>query len=223
MKARHVARELALLSFSQLSKDPEDQDFDTLEDLIIGATRTLNDYASANLKDTITDLLNVKEYLDDLELNDPVNLERPIEARLLPVKMPDTKKLKEIIDALLESAEYIMHSAEVSEISALSEKEEVKIFSIKILQTYQKNKSEVDKIIRQYSEGWNIDRLHKIDRNILRIAITEISHFDDIPAAVAVDEAIELAKKYSSDESPKFINGLLGQYLSSLHVATLET
>jgi N utilization substance protein B len=72
---------------------------------------------------------------------------------------------------------------------------------------------ELDSHIARLAEGWPPERQPAVDRNILRIAIYEISHVDSVPPIVAVDEAIELAKKYSTAESGKFINGVLAGYL----------
>ncbi|NMB00920.1 MAG: transcription antitermination factor NusB [Firmicutes bacterium] len=68
----------------------------------------------------------------------------------------------------------------------------------------------LDAQIGAVSQAWEVHRLGFVDRNILRLAIYEIVFMDDIPAGVAVNEAVELAKKYGDDESPRFINGLLG-------------
>lgn len=68
----------------------------------------------------------------------------------------------------------------------------------------------LDRQINAVSEGWEVHRLGSIDRSILRLAIYEIVFFDDIPVGVAVNEAVELAKEFGDDESPRFINGILG-------------
>lgn len=70
---------------------------------------------------------------------------------------------------------------------------------------------EIDEIIESKAKGWTIDRIAKMDLPILRVAIFEIRHRGDIPVSVSINEAVELAKKFGSDESSKFINGLLGQ------------
>jgi len=73
--------------------------------------------------------------------------------------------------------------------------------------------SELDGYIAELSEGWPVDRQPAVDRNILRLAIYEIKYVESVPEIVAVDEAIELAKKYSTAESGKFVNGVLAGYL----------
>jgi len=68
----------------------------------------------------------------------------------------------------------------------------------------------LDAQISAVSKGWQVHRLGFVDRNILRLAIYEIVFMDEIPVGVAVNEAVELAKEFGDEESPKFINGLLG-------------
>jgi len=71
----------------------------------------------------------------------------------------------------------------------------------------------IDELIQRYSVGWSKERIAKVDLAILRLAIYEILYRDDIPDSVAINEAIELAKKYSTDESGSFINGILGKII----------
>ena len=70
---------------------------------------------------------------------------------------------------------------------------------------------EIDELITTYSQGWTLSRMPVVDRAILRIGIWEILFNDEIPHAVAIDEAVELAKTLSTDDSAGFINGLLGR------------
>jgi transcription antitermination protein NusB len=71
----------------------------------------------------------------------------------------------------------------------------------------------IDDLIASHLQGWTLDRLPAVDRAILRVAVWELLHADDVPAPVAVDEAVELAKELSTDESPGFVNGVLGQVM----------
>ena len=71
----------------------------------------------------------------------------------------------------------------------------------------------LDRIISDLASGWKLERIANVDRNILRLALYEIRDRPDIPASVSVNEAVEMAKKYSTEESGKFVNGILGTYL----------
>jgi N utilization substance protein B len=75
------------------------------------------------------------------------------------------------------------------------------------------NISRIDEYIEKYSKGWKINRISKVDLAIMRLAIYEMLEREDVPNAVAVNEAIELAKKYSGEKSSNFINGILGNVI----------
>ncbi|GAB3047126.1 transcription antitermination factor NusB [Sediminivirga luteola] len=72
---------------------------------------------------------------------------------------------------------------------------------------------EIDEVITSYSLGWELDRMPAVDRALLRIGVWELLHNDDIPDKVAISEATELAREFSTDDSPKFVSGLLSRVL----------
>jgi N utilization substance protein B len=76
------------------------------------------------------------------------------------------------------------------------------------LKTMEK-RSDLDQIIRSVLDNWELERVSLVDRNILRFALAEVLYFPDVPAKVIIDEAIEVAHRYSSDEAGRFVNGLL--------------
>ena len=71
-------------------------------------------------------------------------------------------------------------------------------------------REELDALIERHAEGWTLDRIAPLERNILRVALYEMLHRDDIPHEVAIDEAVEAAKELCGAEAPKFVNGVLG-------------
>lgn len=71
------------------------------------------------------------------------------------------------------------------------------------------HRSEIDELIRSQADNWRLERMPVVDRNILRLAVYEMLHRPDVPKLVVLDEAIELAKRYGSDQSGRFVNGLL--------------
>lgn len=75
------------------------------------------------------------------------------------------------------------------------------------------NLEAIDGIIEAYSTGWKLNRIANVDLAILRLAFSEIIYMKDIPYRVSINEAIELAKVYGSDETPNFVNGILGKYV----------
>ena len=76
------------------------------------------------------------------------------------------------------------------------------------------NRRKIDELITTYAQGWDMDRLPAVDRNILRLGIYEILWASAVPTSVAIDEALMLAKELSSDESSKYIHGVLGRIAS---------
>jgi N utilization substance protein B len=88
-----------------------------------------------------------------------------------------------------------------------------------LLQGWMSHREEVDEAIRKNSRNFEFNRLSAVDRNVLRIACHEILHCSEIPPAVAINEAIEIAKKYSSQDSGKFVNGVLDN-IRKLHQRT---
>lgn len=86
---------------------------------------------------------------------------------------------------------------------------EVTAFALKIFQGTLSMLDEIDSIIEKAAEHWVVKRIAAVDRNILRFAVFEFLRCDDIPAAVTINEALEIAKKYSTTEASAFINGIL--------------
>ena len=76
------------------------------------------------------------------------------------------------------------------------------------------NRRKIDELITTYAQGWDMDRLPAVDRNILRLGIYEILWSNSVPTGVAIDEALDLAKEISSDDSSKYIHGVLGRIAS---------
>src|SRR4030095_2520215 len=74
-----------------------------------------------------------------------------------------------------------------------------------------KNLDRIDELIASYAEGWTIDRMPVVDRNVARIAVYELLYVPEIDDPVAITEAVELARQMSTDDSPRFLNGILGQ------------
>jgi len=87
--------------------------------------------------------------------------------------------------------------------------EEVRQFSSVLVKGTIDNLDRIDNIIRENATNWKIDRIALVDKNILRLAIYELLHRDDIPSAVTINEAVDIAKKFSTPRSGKFVNGIL--------------
>ncbi len=88
---------------------------------------------------------------------------------------------------------------------------EVKKFAGELVGLVRKNRAEIDKIIESCAEHWDMKRMAVVDRNILRLGVAEMVYSADTPARVAINEGIELAKKFGDKESSRFVNGVLDQ------------
>ena len=208
---RTVARELALLTFSQLSKNIEKWENKDIVEIIERSVETLTKEAEHNLQSSVRELGAIRDYIQNYEIDHADNLERPMDVSIIPVAVPMTSDMIGRIDILLDAAEKIYSAMDIVQISAMSKREDVKKYSVKLVKTFIENKECIDGQIKEHSKGWDVERLLKVDRDVLRISITELLYFEDIPASVSIDEAVELAKKYGTEESSSFINGILRQ------------
>jgi len=125
-----------------------------------------------------------------------------------------TSEMSKNIENLLEVAEKAILGLEIAEFAVLEENDEVKNYVINIVETFKANCDAVDAEIKKYANGWDFSRLVKMDKDILRIAISELLYIKDAPVKVVVDEALELAKKYSTEDSSSFVNGILAKVIS---------
>jgi transcription antitermination protein NusB len=139
--------------------------------------------------------------------------------------MPDRKPgrgrhqaRKRAVDVLFEAEARGLTPAEVAdarnalahakpEVSALNP------YTVTVARGVTEQAAHIDDLISAHLQGWTLERLPAVDRAILRVAVWELLHADDVPEPVAVDEAVELAKQLSTDESPGFVNGVLGQVM----------
>jgi N utilization substance protein B len=87
---------------------------------------------------------------------------------------------------------------------------EAKPFTRELADGVEEHREELDSVIARHAKGWPLDRIAPLDRNVIRVALYEIVHRDDVPTEVAIDEAVELAKEYCGADAPGFVNGILG-------------
>jgi N utilization substance protein B len=125
---------------------------------------------------------------------------------------------KRAVDLLFEAEARGLTPAEVAEMrNALAERESdvspLNAYTVMVARGVTDHSAHVDDLIAAHLQGWTLDRLPAVDRAILRVAVWELLHADDVPEPVAVDEAVELAKQLSTDDSPGFVNGVLGQVM----------
>jgi len=195
MQARRIARELALLSISQLPANPERLDSQDLQRVILAAVRTL----TGEVQDTLeTAGAELKRGSDRLSSSQHPPL--------------DVQSARAMVDEAIELSQTAINrlgaAVELPEFIHLANQQEVRAYTLQIVGTLNANRAQIDQLLQESLVDWQLTRLARIDRDILRIAVTEIL-FLDIPDRVAINEAVELAKRYSSDEGHRFINGVL--------------
>ena len=213
MQARRAARELAFILFSQFDKKITNYSKEDLEDIILKSVRILTSNASDELKVTVGALVEMKNQINDYEAEHETNLNRPLEVSNVPVPLPMTSDMTGRINEMIDIAEKALLALEIAEFTTLDSQNDVKNYAIQIAEYFQKNHKEVYDLIQKYAKNWDLQRLVKMDKDILRIAIVELLYVKDAPMKVVVDEALELAKKYSTDDSYSFINGILAKVI----------
>ncbi len=213
MQARRAARELALILFSQFEKEITNYSKKDFEEIMVKSVRILSNSAMEDLNLTVGSLIDIKESLDTYEAEHESNLSRPMGAKNKPVQIPMTDEMISKVDTMLDVAEKAILALEIAEFTTLENQSEVKNYTVEIAEAFKSNHKAIDEQIQKYSNGWDISRLVKIDKDILRIAITELLYTKGAPVKVIVDEAVELAKKYSTEDSSSFVNGILAKVI----------
>jgi transcription antitermination protein NusB len=125
---------------------------------------------------------------------------------------------KRAVDLLFEAEARGITPAEVADArnelaQAQSDVPSLNPYTVTVAKGVTQHAAHIDDLISAYLQGWTLDRLPAVDRAILRVAVWELLHANDVPEPVAVDEAVELAKQLSTDDSPGFVNGVLGQVM----------
>jgi N utilization substance protein B len=192
---RRIARELALLSLSQLPTMPDRLDAQQLSNLILAAVRTLTGEIHETLETAAAELKRGSDRLLQSE-----------------TRATDVRSAKAMVADAIELAEKAINrlgtAVEIPEVIQLTNQQEVRSYAIEIIKTINRRQVEIDAALTQALQDWQLHRLPRIDRDILRIAVAEMS-FLGIPDRVAINEAVELAKRYSDEEGHRFINGVL--------------
>lgn len=89
-------------------------------------------------------------------------------------------------------------------------------FARELVEGVQANRAEIDSLIERHSHNWRLDRMSRIDRNVLRLGVFELKYRPDIPRKVSINEAVELGKNFGNEESSAFVNGLLDRVAAAL-------
>jgi N utilization substance protein B len=129
-----------------------------------------------------------------------------------------SKARKRALDVLFASEMRNRSTAEALEDQA--EAGVVNDYTVTLVQGVTERRTRLDEVISTYAQGWTLDRMPAVDRNVLRMATFEVLYVDDVPDAVAVSEALNLVRDLSTDESPAFVNGVLGNIVRDRDLLT---
>ena len=121
-----------------------------------------------------------------------------------------TKARKRALDVLFESEVRGLRLDGTLEERVAAGEPPVNDYTVLLVRGVAENQGRIDGLLSTYSQGWSLDRMPAVDRNALRLGVFEVLYVDEVPDAVAVSEAMSLVRDLSTDESPAFVNGVLG-------------
>ncbi|MBN3910023.1 MAG: transcription antitermination protein NusB [Nostoc sp. NMS1] len=199
-KPQQIARELALLSLSQLPVNPKK--LDTLPDdqlvskLVLGAVRTL----TSEVQDTLDNAAGELQRSNDRILSSQTRASDLDSARVM---------LQEAIACTQTAINQLGTAVDFPELIQLANQDKgVRNYAKELVITVNENRHIIDQLLSTALVDWQVTRLAQIDRDILQIAVAEMK-FLGVPDSIAINEAVELAKRYSGDDGHRFINGVL--------------
>jgi transcription antitermination protein NusB len=221
MQARRAARELALICLFQLEQNtqgalPEKLPAQAvLEELMYKAVGVLVDEAKSKLEDAAAVFQEMSHAIADYQFDHPKNLNTPIGSPVQSVEMPMTQRTREQLDQCLHAVELLWETLQTPHLSEHCHNPVVRSFALELLALVFKHQAEIDALINQHSQEWKLERMVKMDRSLLRLALAELCWMRAIDCSVTINEAVEMAKVFSMEESYRFINGLLGHVASA--------
>ena len=122
-----------------------------------------------------------------------------------------TKARKRAVDILFEAEQRKLPPVQVLADRVAQSDPPVPEYTVSLVEGVTAHLERIDELLSTYSQGWTLDRMPAVDRALLRIGAFEVLFAEDVPDAVAVNEAVDLARSLSTDDSPAFVNGLLGR------------
>ena len=199
MQPRHISRELALFSINQLPSQTQKLESKTLDDILTAVVRSLHDETKELLQTASAELQRGQERVASSETRTG-DIRQDIQAV--------EGMVREAIELTKNAINNVGSALEFPVTLVLSQQAEVRNYTIDILKTIHEKRSLIDEMISSALVNWQIDRLAQVDKDILRISTAEMM-FMSVASKVAIDEAVELAKRYSSEDGYRFINGVL--------------
>jgi len=204
MQSRSVSRELALLMLGQVN-DRQPSPDTALDTLLQQALVSLSQHVREALDQAASELQAAQQQLLDSELQDQGAVEQLPRIR---------KHLQEGLEHAEQGLNRLSASLELPRLLMLADQEEIRRGAIDRARAVLSGRDDLDQRLDAVMEGWRLTRLPRIDRDILRLAAVDIEQFRT-PAAVACNEAVELANRYSDEQGRRMINGVLRRFTSA--------
>jgi N utilization substance protein B len=121
-----------------------------------------------------------------------------------------SKSRKRALDVLFECEVRGLALGETLDERVVAAEPPVNEYTVRLIRGIAEHQARIDELVATYAQGWTLDRMPTVDRNALRIGVFEVLYVDEVPDAVAVSEAMNLVRDLSTDDSPAFVNGVLG-------------
>jgi N utilization substance protein B len=203
---RRLSRELTLLSLSQIKGSQEKLGQKDLNELVIAAIRTLTGEAHETLELAASEVSKGNEYLLKSETRSHQGED-------------GSKMVNEALELTKTAINRLGTALDLPEMIQMASQHEVRSYALDLIATVHRRRKEIDHQLNEVMVDWQVKRLPRIDQDILRMAVAEMI-FLNIPYKVAINEAVELAKRYSDDEGYRFINGVLRKVSDRLNRKT---
>ena len=205
---RSIARELALLSISQIKNKQGKLSQEDLDSLVLAAIRTLTIEVQDNLEAASAELKRGEDRLLDSE-----------------TRASDLDSAKVMLQEALAVSQAAVNrlglAVEFPEFLQLTNKEQVRQYATELIVTVNEQRPAIEQALSNVLVGWQLSRLPRIDRDILRISVAEMLYLE-VPEKVAINESVELAKRYSDEDGFRFINGVLRRLSDRLKQQDLD-
>jgi N utilization substance protein B len=207
-KARETARELALLGISQLPANPELLEAKKLQDVLLAAIRALT--------------TEVQEALEAAASEVQRSTDKLLASEIRAADIQSSRAMvREAVELTQTAINRLGSAMEFPELIQLANQQDVRTYALQILTKVSANRVQIDELLSEALVDWQIERLARIDRDIMRIAIAEMLYLA-LPEQVSVNEAVQLAKRYSGDEGYRFINGVLRRVVDKINAQVVN-
>jgi N utilization substance protein B len=207
-KARETARELALLGISQLPTNPELLEAKKLQDVVLAAIRALT--------------TEVQEALEAAASEVQRSSDKLLASEIRAADIQSSRAMvREAVELTQTAINRLGSAMEFPELIQLANQQDVRTYALQILTKVSANRVQIDELLSEALVDWQIERLARIDRDIMRIAIAEMLYLG-LPEQVSVSEAVQLAKRYSGDDGHRFINGVLRRVVDKINAEVVS-